>query len=1222
MDELDPANELDSLGVREVLDQDSRPCFVLDLDPDHDGKSTSANALIPTFCNSALRLHEKLHDAIIGTDASGLPSANDSTTYDEFKSWARSVTKFDDSKDVFPLSVLYGDFLWTGSTVRKRWRLISGNLCWGTNIPLRDLSAGPPGEVATGGMRVEQAKSHNVSLNSARKRTNSKTAPTTMGGTTLVSATQTASKPSYFPKTEGSSSGDTGGSSGAKSTLNLSLPEKAVIDWTADKPRGTLSNHVLFARTIKWASTPLGAMNSWSPEFRQVANLLMANPHPAALFWGSDLTMMYNEAYAIEVAGHKHPALMGTGFQGPFSELWDSVGPVFAECARTGVSVRRENDYLPIERHGFLEETFFSWSFSPLYGGTSRILGFYNGPFEVTRQVIGQRRMTTINKIGEWVARAKTVKRFWKCLIDSLEHNKFDVPFALLYSVGESEEGDHSSISSGSTISLKSCHYEGSLGIPDGHPAAPKQLDLKRSREGFVPSFREAMRTREPTSLHVRDGTLPEGLLEGIEWRGFPDPCEEAIIFPIRPTNGDTVLAFLLIGVNPRRPYDDEYKAFTSMLNRQLATSLASVMLFEDEIRKSRDAAEAAALEQEQLTQQLALQTNRMRRMTELSPLGMFLVTPEGLLSEANDRFFEMTGHSRDDIYEMSWMERVAPGSVKTMEEGWKKMVDGLLPWTGELQLKIPEGRPLDLNLDNEPIEYWVLFTAQPEFANDGSIRSVMGSITDISHLKWAQGLQNKRLQEAEETRRQQNEFIDITSHEMRNPLSAILQCADDISTTLQECSTSASPPSTKVVADCIDAAQTICLCVQHQRTIVDDILTISKLDSNLLVITPIASQPLVVARRAVQVFESELKGKDIGVRFEEHDSLQELEGAWLKMDPSRVLQILINLMTNAIKFTAGAGKRLITVHVGISPEPPRMAYIPDFEYIPTRTTNVPEPTGEDWGTGDIVYLRLKVQDTGCGLTREEKQVLFRKFSQASPRTHAQYGGSGLGLFISRQLAELHGGQVGVASEAGVGSTFGFFIRTRVTDPPAVQIASTPQQVHIHAQEAETRQQFVAPQLQDSAATNPAASLAASIAFAKLDPKTLNILVVEDNLVNQKILVKQLKKVGCSVGVANDGLEALAFLKKTVCMGGKQQLSVILMDLEMPNMDGLTCVREIRKMQNGGVVQGHVPVIAVTANVRDEQVASAKKSGMDDVMGKPFRIPDLLDKIEALLARI
>jgi signal transduction histidine kinase len=147
-----------------------------------------------------------------------------------------------------------------------------------------------------------------------------------------------------------------------------------------------------------------------------------------------------------------------------------------------------------------------------------------------------------------------------------------------------------------------------------------------------------------------------------------------------------------------------------------------------------------------------------------------------------------------------------------------------------------------------------------------------MGSLTDISHLKWAQGLQERRLREAEEAKRQQNEFIDITSHEMRSsfvpardaceksadpilqhldPLSAILICAEDIRDTLTQHKFSSSTDQ-QMAKDCIEAADNIALCVQHQKSIVDDILTVSKLDSNLLRITPIHAQPIIVVQRSM----------------------------------------------------------------------------------------------------------------------------------------------------------------------------------------------------------------------------------------------------------------------------------------------------------------------------------------------------------------------------------
>ncbi|KAK0651011.1 aerobic respiration control sensor protein arcB [Cercophora newfieldiana] len=1221
---------IECLKVCEVLDADPRPTFVIDLDPDEDipvRHPNGAQFLLPAFCNAALRLHEQLFDALVGTNAQGLDKDADEKetpgreTYKfaDFKKWVTGVTPHDESGDIFPLSFLYGDMLWTGSTVQKRWRLVSGNRLWRDTGPLRDLSSGSPPDIATGGLRAEQAEKKKKAW------TNS-----TPAGTTIAAESAATRQPTN--KTTGSSD-DTGASSLSTSII-LSTPEKAVVDWTSSKPKGILSPHIQYARSVNWAATPLGPMEKWSPEFRQTANLCMSNPHPAALFWGSELTMLYNEAYAAEVAGNKHPSLMGTGFSGPFAELWDYTGPVFAECARTGISVRKEDDYLPINRFGMLEETWFSWSFTPLYGGTGRIQGFYNAPFETTKQVLSHRRMRTINKIGECTAQAKAVKQFWKLVLDGLQDNERDVPFALLYSVGDGDDGDHSSMSSGSTISLKTCHLEGSIGVPEGHIAAPANLDLKRSREGFIPAFREAMRTREPTLLHTRDGTLPEALLDGINWRGFGDPCREAIIFPVRPTNGDAVLAFLVLGVNPRRPYDGEYVAFTSMLNRQFATSLASVILFEDETRRNRDAVEAAALEKQQLTQQLDLQASRLRRMTELSPLGMFLISPQGVLREANDRFYEMTGHSREGEYEMSWMDFMTDDSARVMQEGWERLAGERQPWSCELQLRKSSPNPVDF--EGESMECWVLLAASPELVADGSLRSIMGSITDISHLKWAQGLQNRRLQEAEETRRQQNEFIDITSHEMRNPLSAILQCADDISSALAACLAEGTSLVLPSVESCLDAAQTITLCVQHQKSIVDDILTISKLDSNLLLITPVPSQPAEILRRAVSMFDPELKAKDINVSFDIDASYTAQSVDWVTIDPSRVLQILINLLTNAIKFTAPATERLITVTLAASTFPPDGGSRAGFQYVPSNTEMSAVATSEEWGKGEVLYLRFDVRDSGCGLTPSEKQMLFQRFKQASPRTHAQYGGSGLGLFISKRLAELHGGQIGVASEAGGGSVFGFFIQARRCDMPRDDGSrDAPLPIETHLGGSTSLNSRPTPQRQDyaSSASIATASLittgssSAEVAsmplhLRPLNPSEVSILVVEDNLINQKVLVKQLRKHGCAVSVANDGIECLGFLETTHFLApGGVDLSVILMDLEMPNMDGLTCVREIRRMEKEGRMVGgrKVPVVAVTANVRDEQIANARGSGMDDVVSKPFRIEELWGVLERLL---
>ncbi|WZH49774.1 hypothetical protein QYS62_010983 [Fusarium acuminatum] len=1216
--ESDIADDLSKLNIRDILNADSRPTFIIDLDPDDDTPLRS-RPIRPVFANTALTTHERLLDAVRGEETLDVADEQaDTASYSEFKNWATGITTQDDSKDVFPLFFLFGGLLWTGSTVAKRWRLISGNRQWQHTSPPTELSSSalsragtptPKGQDTPKGPKREAQPEGDI-----RHATEDTVREATPTEATLVASTIQRRSFKHFWRggtSKGSSDRITGSSSSG--SIVLGKPEKAVADWTLPDPKGILSPHIQLLRDIDWSSTPLGPMESWSPELRQVANLVINNPHPANIFWGNDMTMLYNEPYAIAFAGNKHPSMLGTGASGPWSEAWDVLGPAIAEVVRTGLSFRSDNNQLALYRRGFLEETYTCWSLTPLYGGTNRIVGFYNAPFETTDLVLGQRRMGTINRVGESLRKATTIKSFWKRVLDGLEDNHRDVPFALVYSVGEAEEADHQSSSSGSTISSKSCFLEGTIGIPQGHPAAPSQIDLKRSYQGFVPSFREAIRTREPTLVRLRDGTLPEDLLQGITWRGFDEPGTEAIIFPVRPTNGENVLAFLVLGVNPQRPYDEGYISFATLLNNQLAASLASIILFEEETRRGRDAAEAAALEKEELTQQINLQASRLRRMTELSPLGMFLTSPEGILREANDRFYEMTGHTRDNHVDTAWVDLLgSPGSI--MKKGWERLTQELQPWSGEVKLR--QGTEDPVNFPGESIDLWVLVTAHPELSSTGALRSIMGSITDISHLKWAQGLQNRRLQEAEETRRQQNEFIDITSHEMRNPLSAILQCADDITSAMKETLSNGTNVSREVMESCLDGSQTIALCVQHQRLIVDDILTVSKLDSNLLLITPVVCQPQTIVERVVKMFESEMLAKDITLQIDIYPEFEELAVDWVAMDPSRVLQILINLVTNAIKFTAPCSTRNIKVGVGVSKDPPEITNIPGFAFAPTRAEIGNVVSSDEWGTGEALFVRYRVQDTGCGLSDNERQLLFQRFKQATPRTHAEFGGSGLGLFISKRLAELHGGRIGVASVAGKGSDFGFYVQARRSAPPNSRELRQPALVDTNGSTKKITQLPA----QSSNAFNVPTGRKAEISSETFDPQALTIHVVEDNLINQKVLVNQLRKAGCTVSATNDGLEALEFLKKThFCKENGSKLSVILMDLEMPKMDGLECVSEIRRMQKQGLIKEHVPVIAVTANVRDEQIRTALQSGMDDLVSKPFRIPEVLSKIELLL---
>lgn len=192
-------------------------------------------------------------------------------------------------------------------------------------------------------------------------------------------------------------------------------------------------------------------------------------------------------------------------------------------------------------------------------------------------------------------------------------------------------------------------------------------------------------------------------------------------------------------------------------------------------------------------------------------------------------------------------------------------------------------------------------------------------------------------------------------------------------------------------VASNLDAAQTISFCAQHQTRIIDDILTLSKLDSSLLHITPVEVQPSIVVESSLKIFDGELRKNGVNLKYIVEQSYSDLAVDWVKLDPARVLQILINLLSNAIKFTSTQQRKEITVSIGASTRRPTSAH--GVDYLPRRPNRQEAIDTSHWGEGELLYLQVQVKDTGKGLHEHERSLLFQRFSQTSPRTHVQYGG-------------------------------------------------------------------------------------------------------------------------------------------------------------------------------------------------------------------------------------
>jgi PAS domain S-box-containing protein len=522
-----------------------------------------------------------------------------------------------------------------------------------------------------------------------------------------------------------------------------------------------------------------------------------------------------------------------------------------------------------------------------------------------------------------------------------------------------------------------------------------------------------------------------------------------------------------------------------------------------------------AALEQSLSTRKRAEAALRAsaelyRQVDERSPIGLALVALDGTFIRVNPALCALTGYSNDELLESSYQHLLYPQDAPAAAAYMAETRNGGVAYR-ELETRY-------VHRDKHVV--WSLTAATLVRDAAGEALYFIVQIQDTSSRKLAEAAM-REAQQALASTEAKSRFLATMSHEIRTPMNAIIGMMELLSLST------------------LNAEQLECVRVVQDSSesllrVLNDILDYSKIEAGKLNLESVDFDLASQLASIVSLLGPEFKSKGVSLSTHVDTDIP----AVVRGDPLRIRQILTNLVGNALKFTPSRGSVRVLVSVELR-------------------------------SGKALTVRFAIEDTGVGIPLALRDRLFVPFSQIDDSTTRKHGGTGLGLAICKQLVDLMGGRIGVASAASGGSSFWFTIPLQ----EGTAIAKVPEPTR---ELGEVR----------SVAT----------------PRPEKLLLAEDNEVNALLAVKQFKRLGFDVTVVVNGEEAV----KAAATG---RFDIIFMDCFMPVMDGLDATRQIRAQAASG--QRRVPIVAMTANAQAEDRRECIAAGMDDYIAKPSSLAAL-----------
>ncbi len=321
-------------------------------------------------------------------------------------------------------------------------------------------------------------------------------------------------------------------------------------------------------RAFDWVNNPLGPPELWPQSLKTSISIMLRSGYPIFVWWGKDMIMFNNDAY-LPVLGNKHPASLGSKANDTWVNIWEQISPMMDQVLYKGEQIYAKELLFLLDRKGFSEECYFTFSYSPIENDEGGVGGIFCASNEETEKVFRQRRLKTLKDISDLSSKNLTLKEIYQNTITVLKENPNDIPFSLLYIINE--DGSEATLEGFSGIDIPPSACPASLSLKEKHALWPYEKALKANKAELVEGLKNF-------------GDFPGG-----PWN---ESAEKAVILPIHKSGQGQFAGFLVVGVSPKLALDEEYKTYFELTAGQISTVISNVTAFEEERKRAEALAE------------------------------------------------------------------------------------------------------------------------------------------------------------------------------------------------------------------------------------------------------------------------------------------------------------------------------------------------------------------------------------------------------------------------------------------------------------------------------------------------------------------------------------------------------------------------------------------------------------------------------------------------------